>query len=60
MLLNLQEVRKKMYRKENEINRYVFSFEFPECSALINGERFWDETDIDIWISNYCMIESEL
>lgn len=57
MLLDFKEVKRKLYSGDNRIKREVMSYEFPDSYELINGERFWNEKDIEKWMSNYCLPE---
>lgn len=58
MLLNFKEVKKKLYTGENRMKREVMTWEFPDNYELIDGKRFWKDTDIDKWMANFCLPEN--
>jgi predicted DNA-binding transcriptional regulator AlpA len=60
MLLDKKEVKKKIDQNKNGMYRFVKNWEYPKNCKIINGQRFWEEDDIDYWISTYCMPDTDV
>ena len=60
MLLDKKEVKKKIDQNKNGMYRFVKNWEYPKTCQIINGQRFWEEDDIDYWISTYCIPDTEV
>jgi len=53
ILLDIKEARRKIGKNENGLYRFIKDYEFPDYCQIIKGIRFWDESDIDTWISGF-------
>jgi len=53
MLLDRKDIRKKISKNHNGTYRFIKDYEFPDYCQIINGVRFWDEHDVDNWISDF-------